>query len=248
RRGLEEKRGVRVGASRAIDVDVRVIAATKQELDSLVEAGTFREDLYYRLHVLPLEIPPLRERREDILPIFYSMAHRENPRLVLLPETAEILKNYSWKGNVRELRNVVEFVLTREKDRIDPTCLPPLAMHPAPVQAKAEVVQETLPESSDEERREFRSFLLQEGNNLGLYQVMLQKLHESSQKNERYGRQRLLEKIREDSGLYTEGEVRRALSRLSQQGFVRSSRGRGGSVITEKGRRLLREIEMWRDR
>lgn len=92
-------------------VDVRVIAATHRDLPALVEAGTFREDLYYRLNVVPIALPPLRERRDDILPLaehFLALAAREQPRKQLSAAAAERLLQHSWPGNVRELRNVIE--------------------------------------------------------------------------------------------------------------------------------------------
>ncbi|MFQ9894019.1 MAG: sigma-54 interaction domain-containing protein, partial [Emergencia sp.] len=105
-RVLEERKVMRVGGSKPIDIDVRIISATNKNLFDMVEEGDFREDLYYRLNVLPLFLPPLRERKEDILPIFYSLAHQMNSLMQLSPAALGALKNYSWRGNVRELRNV----------------------------------------------------------------------------------------------------------------------------------------------
>lgn len=116
-RVLQERRVERIGGSRAIPVDVRVIAATHRNLDNLVLSGEFREDLYYRLNVIPLTIPPLRERREDIaLLTQYYLAHyckvlgKEVKGVT--PDAAVILNRYNWPGNVRELANVVEYAVT----------------------------------------------------------------------------------------------------------------------------------------
>jgi DNA-binding NtrC family response regulator len=125
-RFLEEKAFRRVGGSGDIHVDVRVIAATNRELEDLVRSGKFRDDLFYRLNVLRLEVPPLRARREDIplLAQYYiELYAREFKRLVRgLTHGAEAaLTAYSWPGNVRELRNLVErAVLLAEGDRLTP--------------------------------------------------------------------------------------------------------------------------------
>jgi Nif-specific regulatory protein len=113
-RVLQEREFERVGESRTIRVDVRVIAATNASLEELVEEGQFREDLYFRLNVVPISLPPLRERREDIEPLarFFLRRYTEQNKLPAAPElTAEVvaaLKAYDWPGNVRELENAVE--------------------------------------------------------------------------------------------------------------------------------------------
>ncbi|MCK6459666.1 MAG: sigma 54-interacting transcriptional regulator [Planctomycetes bacterium] len=112
-RVLQEEEFERVGGSETIKIKVRVIAATNADLDRAMEAGTFRMDLYYRLHVFPIRIPPLRERAEDI-PLLVEhflkkFAARFGRKIVTVrPETMEVLVGYSWPGNVRELENVIE--------------------------------------------------------------------------------------------------------------------------------------------
>jgi DNA-binding NtrC family response regulator len=123
-RVLEQKEVERIGGDRAISVDVRVIVATHRNLDELVRRGEFREDLYHRVFVFPILLPPLRERREDIplLVDFFAQAVAEQndwkPREIALEAYAE-LERYSWPGNVRELRNVVERLLLLTDDRVD---------------------------------------------------------------------------------------------------------------------------------
>jgi DNA-binding NtrC family response regulator len=112
-RVLEEKEFMRVGGSNRIRVNVRMLAATNKDLELEVERGAFRRDLFYRLKVLSVVIPPLRERREDIpllLNYFIKELSRENDKKFagIDPEALEILKNYDWPGNVRELRNLAE--------------------------------------------------------------------------------------------------------------------------------------------
>ena len=112
-RFLEEKTFKRVGGSTDLKVDVRIIAATNRNLEEEVRAGRFREDLYYRLNVMPITLPPLRQRPGDIPPLVnfyvdcYSTEFRKHIHRVT-PEALERLKAYRWPGNVRELRNAVE--------------------------------------------------------------------------------------------------------------------------------------------
>ena len=119
-RVLQEHRFERVGGTENIEVDVRIIAATNQDLEQKIKEGSFREDLFYRLNVVSIKIPPLRERKEDILPLienFIEKYCKENNRekLNLSKEAADLLIKYNFPGNVRELENIIEraVVLTR---------------------------------------------------------------------------------------------------------------------------------------
>ncbi len=121
-RVLENGTFSRVGSSQQQQTDVRVVAATNKELAREVEKGTFRKDLYYRLSTVVIKIPPLRERPDDILPIFEHFLHRfskeyNSPLKKLSDEAKELLRTYHWSGNVRELRNVAEqtVVLLRQE-------------------------------------------------------------------------------------------------------------------------------------
>jgi DNA-binding NtrC family response regulator len=130
-RVLEQKEFMRVGGESPIRVDVRVVAATNQPLRQLVETGEFRRDLYYRLNVLHIELPPLRERREDI-PLLVeefvrgtSSEHDLAP-VRITPEALSLLVEYDWPGNIRELRNLVESVVVMMPGRtIAPADIPP---------------------------------------------------------------------------------------------------------------------------
>jgi DNA-binding NtrC family response regulator len=111
-RVLETGKLTRVGSSRELSVDVRVIAATHRDLYAMVQSGQFRQDLYYRLSPLTIELPPLRERTDEIEPLalhFLRQANQENEGRIkgIAPSAMEQLKAYSWPGNVRELRNVI---------------------------------------------------------------------------------------------------------------------------------------------
>jgi two-component system response regulator AtoC len=127
---LEEGTFMRLGGTRPITVDVRIIAATNRILKDAVAKNEFREDLFYRLNVITLSIPPLRERQEDVMPLALDIMQRYNRDLKknftgFTPAAAELLKEYPWPGNIRELKNVIErtMILAQEGD-IDADVLP----------------------------------------------------------------------------------------------------------------------------
>lgn len=128
-RVLQEREFERVGEARTIRVDVRVIAATNASLEDLVEQGQFREDLYYRLNVVPITLPALRDRREDIesLAKFFIQRYVEQNKLPMPDLTADVLarlKSHDWPGNVRELENAIErLIVLSENGRLDPEVL-----------------------------------------------------------------------------------------------------------------------------
>ncbi len=129
-RVLQEREVRRVGSNKNVAVDARVLAATNTPLEELIRQEKFREDLFYRLSVIPLEILPLRERREDILPLVYHVIKQETPEgqdyPTLTAEVCAILENYAWPGNVRELENAIKHAMTFARDnRITPDVLPP---------------------------------------------------------------------------------------------------------------------------
>jgi len=108
-RVLEEREIEKVGSSKAIPIDVRLIASTKRDLLELVKEGKFREDLYYRLKVFPIDLPPLRERRNDIeYLIYYYIDKFKNNKITIEKEVLKYLINYNWPGNIRELKNLIE--------------------------------------------------------------------------------------------------------------------------------------------
>ncbi|HSL21565.1 MAG TPA: sigma-54 dependent transcriptional regulator [Vicinamibacterales bacterium] len=123
-RVLQEGEVERLGSARTIHVDVRVIAATNKDLEEEITRGTFREDLYFRLSVIPIPVPPLRERVDDIPALvthFTDVLSREHNRRApkFTPQAIEFLKQQRWKGNIRELRNAVERLVILADDRVD---------------------------------------------------------------------------------------------------------------------------------
>ncbi|MEE1322262.1 MAG: sigma-54 dependent transcriptional regulator [Bacteroidales bacterium] len=148
---LENGEIIPVGSSKAIKVDVRVVAATNVNLYKAVEKGKFREDLYYRLNQVVINVPSLRERREDIPLLFryFSREHADKyqvPRINLSQEATGYLKNYRWKGNVRELKNIAERISILEMNRdID---LPTLQKY-IPILEKLPILSEQREETSE---------------------------------------------------------------------------------------------------
>ncbi len=141
-RVLDSKRVTRVGSTKEIDVDVRVLAATHRDLEAMCEAGTFRQDLYFRLSTMTIAIPPLRNRREDIAPLvgrFLKQAAKVNDSHIrgISREAMDLLERYAWPGNIRELRNAIDrAVVIAEGDSVTARDLPDrirvLKVPPAP--------------------------------------------------------------------------------------------------------------------
>jgi DNA-binding NtrC family response regulator len=131
-RALTEKRVTRVGGEKAVEVDVRVVAATNRDLEAAVAEGDFRKDLYYRLAVVPLRLPPLRERREDVLPLAETFARRFGGQMATIaPDAARLLAAHDWPGNVRELENALERAVVLGGSTVRAADLPP-ALREAP--------------------------------------------------------------------------------------------------------------------
>ena len=128
-RVLQQKKVTRVGGVESVDLDVRVIAATNKDLEQMVREGRFREDLYYRLNVVSIAVPPLRERKEDILPLtnhFLTVINQKyQTSKYVASDTIDAFEAYDWPGNVRELENLLEnLVITVPGDMIKRDYLP----------------------------------------------------------------------------------------------------------------------------
>jgi Nif-specific regulatory protein len=149
-RVIQEKEFERVGGEKTMKVNIRLIAATSRNLENLVSEGTFREDLYYRLNVVPIYLPPLRERKEDIgllSDYFLKKYNQENSKSIRIsPQVLNIFSDYEWPGNVRELENTVERLVVMSKgDVINKSDLP-VAIREQSIQAKyASQIKDTLP-------------------------------------------------------------------------------------------------------
>jgi two-component system, NtrC family, response regulator AtoC len=129
-RVLQERKFTPIGSSREVKTSTRIIAATNRNLEKMMEQGQFREDLFYRLNVMPIFLPPLRERKEDIPALIqhfvkkFSKQH-QNPIVGVSPEAMELLQRYRWPGNIRELENAIERAFVVETtSQIQKTSLP----------------------------------------------------------------------------------------------------------------------------
>ncbi|MEJ2655917.1 MAG: sigma-54 dependent transcriptional regulator [Desulfobacterales bacterium] len=174
---LQEQKFQRVGGSRTLSIDVRVIASSNKQLEKEIEKGTFREDLYYRLNVIPIEVPPLRNRLEDmpkLIEIFFSDCAKRNRsnKKVLSRNALDLLFNYSWPGNVRELKNLVErLAIMVNKDIIDEYDLPApynpgARSSPASVEAQL-FLSDSLQDAKKRFEREFiKRKIIQHNNNI----------------------------------------------------------------------------------
>ncbi|MBF0377667.1 MAG: nif-specific transcriptional activator NifA [Desulfamplus sp.] len=156
-RVLQERQFERIGGTKTINVDVRIIAATNVSLEQAVNAGRFRADLYYRLNVVPIILPPLRDRKEDIPILFNHFLLKSNQRngrnIKLTSELLDFLINYKWPGNVREMQNMVErMVILAESDRLTLGDLPYEVRNPSEVQDVRAVEKSASSISSFEDR------------------------------------------------------------------------------------------------
>jgi len=156
---LEEQRFEPVGSNTPVSVDVRVISATNKPLDGLIENGNFRSDLFYRLNVIPFQIPPLRERAEDVPQLAEHFNQRFSkeygkPPKEFTPEAIEALQGYDWFGNVRELKNTIErIVIMTPKVRITADDLPEMESSYEPTAVSFRFP--TFKEATDAYQREF---------------------------------------------------------------------------------------------
>lgn len=126
---LQTNRVFRLGGTKTVETKARIIAATNTNLEKMIEEGRFRRDLFYRLNVIPIYIPPLRERREDLVPLILSFLDQNNRKYNMTkkisPKVVDILTHYAWPGNVRELRNIIEHMtVLAEGNTIDEKCVP----------------------------------------------------------------------------------------------------------------------------
>jgi len=154
-RVIQEQEFERVGGLRTIKVDVRIIAATNQNLLQQVGAGNFREDLYYRLNVFPIDVPPLRERKEDILPLVDYFVDKFNKKLdfavTIDSEVKEMLLRYEWPGNIRELENLIERMMLLAQNNI-------ITLQEIPGEFKT-AVDKAIITQTDDSKKPFKDFM-----------------------------------------------------------------------------------------
>lgn len=219
-RVLQEKQVIRVGGTGILSVDCRVIAATNRNLEDAVRDGTFREDLFYRLAVLPIEIPPLRERTSDIPLLIDDHLKQQGIRKSWSPEVMELLLAHDWRGNIRELKNVVDYAITVSEH-------PVIGISDLPKRLTERIFQKQASAATVPLEDERNLDIL-----LGLYQYYLT--------NKPVGRYQLANTPILRANGWTETALRKRLKQLEQLGLVRSGTTRQGTSITRDGIEMLK--------
>lgn len=222
-RMLQEKEITRVGSDEAIPVDIRVLSSSSADMLKRVQEGSFRRDLYYRLNVIALSIPPLRERRADISQLFAHFKRRLDADFDLTTRAKTALLQHRWEGNVRELMNCVEYLSYTGLQVVDFEDLP-------------DAVRASQAEAN-------RRGELQKLSGMSAQEFwVLRELGESYREQKGMGRRTILERCVARGNVISEHEVRTALSRLVKAGCASAGQGRGGSRLTEQGYLRYRRI------
>ncbi|MDI6601953.1 MAG: sigma 54-interacting transcriptional regulator [Thermoanaerobacteraceae bacterium] len=229
-RVLQEKCVIRLGAIRVIPVNVRVIAATNKGLKDIILQGKFREDLYYRLNVLGIPIPPLRKRREDIIPLAEYFLSKYGRGLVLSDTVKSAFCSYSWPGNVRELENVIRYISAMCRDKkIDLDDLPPDMIY----EDKKDISEESL----------FIDTFINGERYSAEYEYILKVLKDYCDSGKTCGRGTILKEIKDRYGIeLTDEKIRWRLKNLSKKGYIEIGKTKQGCRITENGMRALEII------
>ncbi len=231
-RVLQEKEVMRIGGDSLIKIDVRIIAATNRDLKELVSKGQFRKDLYYRLNVLPLKIPPLRDRKEDIFILTDEFKKEYGFDFELTEEAKKLFLMHYWEGNIRELRNYVEYFGYLNKKVIEVIDIPFNFSE-----------DESYSEIDSNKKVVIERFKKCVGHKLPSYLYVLEKLQESYINKTRIGR-RSIANLASKDGLYiSEQEVRRILLDLQEYSMVKITKGRGGTKITTFGLQALKGLK-----
>jgi len=216
-RALQEKEVMRIGGIKIIPVDVRIIAATNQNLKMLVKQGKFRKDLYYRLNVLTLDLPPLRERRNDIPALIDNVLCQIGAEHKTMDDRLKsVLTNHYWDGNIREFRNCIEYMAYMGDDSLTVKDLPP------------DFLAELNPDDMKTEEQIFPELLYEE-EELALY-ILKVLTHK------RLGRRAIYNEALQNGFKVTEHRVRKIMDHLCKKELIVSGVGRSGSHLSEKGK------------
>lgn len=228
-RVLQEKEIIRVGGIEIIPIDIRIISATNKNLFSLVEENKFRLDLFYRINVLPLTVPSLRERNEDIQDLIDYFFKTKGVNKDISNEAFSILVEYNWPGNIRELENCVEYMSSIKKNKIEKDDLPEYIIQKMIHEINTQLDEPVIKEDVFKEDRA-------EGELIYILMV----LKEATIRRKKLGRAGISQELKRYSVFLTEAEVRNRLKILRDEGLIVTLIGRGGTQITDKG---LNEIE-----
>ncbi|WP_326911352.1 sigma-54 interaction domain-containing protein [Sedimentibacter sp. MB31-C6] len=233
-RVIQEREIMRVGGNKIISIDVRIIATSNESLENLVAKGSFRTDLYYRLNTLPIQLPPLSERGNDIILLFEYFKNKINGHFTLSTQIIDAFMSHNWNGNIRELRNYVEYFTYLNKDEIFYDDLPPSFYNNPKI----------ISNNSIDKNIKLDVELLEQlaGNGIEEYHFVLNKLYDGFINKINLGRLSIAE-MAETNGIFlTQQEVRNILIDLSNLGLIKMTRGRGGSKINNRGIKVLKEL------
>ena len=242
-RVLQEREIMRVGGNQIINVDVRIVAATNESLEEKVEEGSFRRDLYYRLNALPVLIPPLRERENDILLLIDHFRRQSGGSFSLSGEIRSILLKYSWPGNIRELQNVVDYFSFTGHKEVCMEDLPPTFLQSMQrdrgKQKQRDGMFRVRGEYQGGNAAEAAGGLQDVGSSFpdkAEFWYVLEQLYRASEEERPVGREAILQAAKSQHFPLSQKEIRDILEEMSKTGMVKVSRGRGGSRITPLGR------------
>lgn len=248
-RVLQEREIMRVGGNQIIHVDVRIIAATNESLEKKVEDGSFRRDLYYRINTLPVLIPPLRARGDDIFLLLERFAGETGGSFRLSEPVRRILAAYSWPGNIRELHNVAEYFSYTGQQVICPEDLPPtflggvrmaeeigeaVGVSPGATVGKAAGVSPGAAGSAPKDL----SGAVPGDCRSDRFWFVLGQLYRAAREGQLIGREKILSEARAAMVPLSQKQVRELLESMDREGLASVGRGRGGSRITPSGSKL----------
>jgi transcriptional regulator with PAS, ATPase and Fis domain len=232
-RVLQEKEITHIGGNMVISVDVRVIAATNCDITQLIRNGSFRKDLYYRLNVITLKLPGLRERLEDIPILIEAFKKEMKANFTMQPDVIKAFQTYGWEGNVRELRNYIEYFKNLQKSCIGVNDIPFLQNRSS---ANAAI--------DHKDRDLFGSYIKKLGDSLPEAVFILDVLEQARMGKKRLGRRSIAELSHEKFQYLSEMKIRSLLSQLGSIGLIMILKGRGGTQITEEGIRFLHNAKI----
>lgn len=231
-RVIQEKEIMKIGGGKVINIDVRIIAATNEELRKLVKENNFRKDLYYRINTLPIMIPPLREREDDVYLLLEKFKTEIGADFKFTPKAKEAFKMYNWEGNIRELKNYVEFFNFMGEEYIN-------------FEDMTLAVKEYYEENKKEISEKEESNILKEtaGHRYKEYVFLLKKIKENQKAGLSSGRKILCSICEKNNISLTEQEIRGILKNLEKIDFIKVFKGRKGNIISEKGEEFLKNLD-----
>lgn len=229
-RVLQEKTITRVAGDKVIDIDVRIIAASNENLKDLVQKGRFRKDLYYRLNTLPIFIPPLRERKQDI-EIFIKKFQKEfHGDFTFNEKVKRVFESHRWDGNIRELRNYIEFLTYIDKKEIVFSDLPSELI---------EIYQSNL-NANNENFEQYNNLLLEVAQKkYDEYIFVLTTISKNNLAKISSGRNTLYVEATKENISLSENDIRKILLNLENLGFIENKKGRKGATLSEIGLKFL---------